>query len=411
MTAHSVPAEQDGTGIASNNPTTPNGTTPSTFPELSQDSTTSTTSISNIIINNNNHFIPESPSYSEFSDATDFLPKSIDTVAHDTIFQGLTEEEVLQIDELGDDGMIDRYIRACGGDMQLALRRIKDTLAWLRVEKPREMVCTACLEKDPTSHYMHVVGHDIQKRPVIYSCLALATNRNVEDNKVHMLSTFENAILLMPRAADAEGGDEGDGPSSATTCSWVWIMDMHGFGFKDCSPQLARIFLNLSAAHYPERLGQFLIVGAPSIFSTLWKAVHPFIDVNTRKKIHFRNYDYKPHKGKKEGKLKPLLEEYFDQDMVDWLLEEMRENRDKERVVMKRKHYDYRALANVVVGGMEHDEVMREADARRRGSLTGSHDNLGTEAYLKMIGGETERMLPGLLKLSTLLSLDEAGLE
>jgi hypothetical protein len=97
--------------------------------------------------------------------------------------------------------------------------------------------------------------------------------------------------------------------------------------------------------------------------------------------------------------------------MVDWLLEEMRENRDKERVVEKRKQYDYRALANVVVGGMEHDEVMREADERRRGSLTGSHDNLGTEAYLKMIGGERERMLPGLLKLSTLLSLDEVGLE
>lgn len=385
-------SEQDGSGNSSNNLTTPNGTTTTTtitFPEFSQDSTTS-----------NNHFIPESPSYSEFSNATDTLPKSIDTLAHDTIFQGLTEEEVLQIDELGDnDSMIDRYIRACGGDMQLALRRIKDTLAWLRVEKPREMVCSACLEKDPTSHYMHVVGHDIYKRPVIYSCLALASNRNVEDNRVHMLSTFENAILLMPRVDDAEGGECDDGPSSAI-CSWVWIMDMHGFGFKDCSPQLARIFLNLSAAHYPERLGQFLVIGAPSIFSTLWKAVQPFIDINTRKKIHFRDFDYKPHKENKGGKLKPLLEEYFDQDMVEWLLEEMKENRDKEKG--KGKHYDYRALANVAVGGMEHDEVMREVDGRRRGSLSGSHDNLGTEAYLKMMGTERERILPGLLKLSTL---------
>ena len=37
-------------------------------------------------------------------------------------------------------------------------------------------------------------------RPLIYSCLALATNRDVEDNRKHMISVFEQAIRLMPHA-------------------------------------------------------------------------------------------------------------------------------------------------------------------------------------------------------------------
>lgn len=42
----------------------------------------------------------------------------------------------------------------------------------------------------------HVVGHDLADRPVIYSCLELATNRNIEDNRKHMISTFEQVGRL-----------------------------------------------------------------------------------------------------------------------------------------------------------------------------------------------------------------------
>ena len=52
----------------------------------------------------------------------------------------------------------------------------RDTLDWRARERPDLLYCQACL-KDPTSHYMHVVGWDRQRRPVIYSCLELATNR------------------------------------------------------------------------------------------------------------------------------------------------------------------------------------------------------------------------------------------
>ena len=44
---------------------------------------------------------------------------------------------------------------------------------------------------------------------------------------------------------------------------WVWVSDFKGFGMSDCDPRLAKVFLDLSAAHYPERLGLFLIIDAP----------------------------------------------------------------------------------------------------------------------------------------------------
>lgn len=38
---------------------------------------------------------------------------------------------------------------------------------------------------------MHIVGYCNLQRPVIYSCLEMANNRVVDDNKAHMISTFE----------------------------------------------------------------------------------------------------------------------------------------------------------------------------------------------------------------------------
>lgn len=46
-----------------------------------------------------------------------------------------------------------------------------------------------------------------------------------------------------------------------------------------------QIFLSLSAAHYPERLGTFFIVSPPAVFSTLWRAISHFIDPVTKQKV------------------------------------------------------------------------------------------------------------------------------
>lgn len=56
---------------------------------------------------------------------------------------------------------------------------------------------------------------------------------------------------------------------------------------RDCDPRLARIFLEVSERYYPERLGEFINVSTPSIFSMLWKAIEGWVDPVTRQKVKF----------------------------------------------------------------------------------------------------------------------------
>ena len=41
----------------------------------------------------------------------------------------------------------------------------------------------------------------------------------------------------------------------------------------DVNTRLARLFLEVSGDHYPERLGYFLVVDAPRMFDLLWHAI------------------------------------------------------------------------------------------------------------------------------------------
>jgi len=55
---------------------------------------------------------------------------------------------------------------------------------------------------------MHVVGHTELGEPVIYSCLALATNRVAKENEAHMISTFEQVRCQSTLATMQDGGNK-----------------------------------------------------------------------------------------------------------------------------------------------------------------------------------------------------------
>ncbi|GFR48901.1 hypothetical protein Agub_g10849 [Astrephomene gubernaculifera] len=217
-----------------------------------------------------------------------------------------------------DDATIVRFIRATGGNLSLSIKRLNTTLAWRAQFKPEQVVCRACV-REPRSHYMHLVGYCTRGRPIIYSCLENARNRVFEDNRDHMIQTFEWAIKCMPPGVD----------------QWIWVCDFKGFGMADVNPKLAKLFLDISAEHYPERLGLFLVVDAPALFGLLWKAISAFVDPKTYKKIRFLPFDAgKPEKLAKSS-LKAEMDMHFDTVTTTWLLREMAENRDKAKVARK----------------------------------------------------------------------------
>lgn len=159
---------------------------------------------------------------------------------------------------------------------------------------------------------MNIVGYCKIQRPVFYSCLKLARSKDVEEGKNHLVMLFEQAIRMMPEGVE----------------QWVWVSDFFGFGMADMNPAMARKFVDLTANHYPERLGAYLVIDAPTIFEGLWRLVKPWLDPVTVQKIVFIPYDLK--KGPQESKLVSKMNELFPQELADWLLHEMEENRKKQ---------------------------------------------------------------------------------
>ncbi|CAD7695124.1 unnamed protein product [Ostreobium quekettii] len=209
-----------------------------------------------------------------------------------------------------DDAMAHRYLCAVSGDTKKAAHRVQLSLAWQRRVQPGKVVCKACAA-DPKSHYMQVVGFCKLQRPVFYSCMALSPNKVTEHGRDHLITKFEQAIRMMP----ADGLQQ-----------WIWVSDFHGFGVADLSPAMAREFLDISAMHYPERLGVYLLVDTPKIFEALWTIVRPMVDPVTAKKLKFVTYDVKSKT--KGAKLRASLAELFDSDLVEWLIHEMKDNRE-----------------------------------------------------------------------------------
>ncbi len=64
--------------------------------------------------------------------------------------------------------------------------------------------------------------------------MALARDRGLEDNKRHMVATFEQAVRLMPPRVEG----------------WVWFSDFHGFGLRDMSPSIGSAFLGARASSF-----------------------------------------------------------------------------------------------------------------------------------------------------------------
>ncbi len=193
--------------------------------------------------------------------------------------------------------------------------------------------------------------------------MELATNKDIEDNRRHMINVFESAIALMTPGSETE--------------SWAWILDFHGFSIRDCDPRLARVFLHLAATHYPERLGYFYVMDAPVVFSTLWSAIKSFIDPKTRDKITFLSL-------KKKEKVEAAFRERFDEETVQWVLDEMEENRKGGEFGQGKKVYDHAALEKLVRGGDggNGDGNGAAAQEKEKEENKSQHCSLGTPAFL-----------------------------
>lgn len=70
----------------------------------------------------------------------------------------------------------------------------------------------------------------------------------------------------------------------------AWLVDFVGYTRANSPPiKVSLQTMHILQNHYPERLGRAVSFQPPFIFEITWKAVSPFIDPVTKKKLVFIN--------------------------------------------------------------------------------------------------------------------------
>jgi hypothetical protein len=166
---------------------------------------------------------------------------------------------------------------SCRKTLPERVKMLGSAIEW-RIKRRDMLSCRSCpsCAADPLSHDARMFGTDADGDVAFYNCFALHHDYNSSAIANHMACLFERALLHYLA-----------GPSSTELRRWTWCIDMYGFGLQHTDPRTSLELLKLLECAYPERLKHMLIVGAPSVFWVLWRAVKPFIQEKTAAKIEF----------------------------------------------------------------------------------------------------------------------------
>ncbi|XP_033754934.1 uncharacterized protein LOC117337900 [Pecten maximus] len=208
-------------------------------------------------------------------------------------------------DFFNNDQTLVRFLKAREWNVDDAEMLLKSTVEHRRSTKPLHMDCHWCHER-PGHHSMRQVGFDESGRPVIYSSFAQAsTHKNtVEDSVTHCTYLIENAKRTM----------------GIGTSTWVWIIDCSGMTLTACNPKLGYGVTQVMSNHYPERLGLVICLNHNPVFQGVWKAIKVFLHPNTVAKMKLV---------RSKDKYLRLFQTYFDDELTNWLMEEIRLNKSK----------------------------------------------------------------------------------
>eukprot|EP00882_Tetradesmus_deserticola_P003067 GHRQ01003256.1.p1 GENE.GHRQ01003256.1~~GHRQ01003256.1.p1 ORF type:complete len:298 (+),score=113.14 GHRQ01003256.1:180-1073(+) len=190
--------------------------------------------------------------------------------------KGLVQDVVQKHPELRlfcNDWTYVRYLRARSWDLSRAHKMMVGTLHWRLETRPQEIVWAQVEQEAETGKTFVSPYPDKEGRPVV---VMRPRNQNTRDEKeqvMFLIYCLEHASRL----ADEQ-----------RVGKMTWLLDFVGYSIRNApAVRTSLTVLNTLQNHYPERLGQAVCYHAPSLFSMTWKAVCPFIDAVTKKKIAF----------------------------------------------------------------------------------------------------------------------------
>ncbi|KAJ7170796.1 CRAL-TRIO domain-containing protein [Mycena crocata] len=163
-----------------------------------------------------------------------------------------------------------RYLRASKWKVDVAIRRVEDTLKWRREYGVYDTVTAEHVQSEAVTGKQILLGYDTSNRPGMY---LIPSRQNTTESTRQVQFTvwmLERCIDLMPAGVESltlliNYADKAKNPSLATS----------------------RAVLNILQDHYPERLGLALILNVPFLINAFFKLITPFIDPITRNKMKF----------------------------------------------------------------------------------------------------------------------------
>jgi len=170
-----------------------------------------------------------------------------------------------------------------------------------------------------------------------------------------MIHTFEHVIQLM-------------GPRQEQQ-SWVWISDFNGFGLRNLNPAIALHANKLFSTYYAERLGCFMLLGAPRLFSGLYNVLTPVLDPTTKQKLLFVD--------RTEAAMRQAFASLFDDELSQWLMMEVTHN-DTNSIRQRKRYADTPARKATT-------DWATEVPFVRQGAEIDGHNMHGTPSFLKLL--------------------------
>ena len=183
------------------------------------------------------------------------------------------------------DSTLCRYLRARRWNLKRALKMLVSSLRWRRAARP-DSITWEDVAAEGTSGKQYVTGRDQQGRNVLVMRPGRENTREHAGNIRFLVYTLERAAWRDSPAEDPPLGSYVDHASEKL----VILIDFTGWTLATAPPmKTSRETLSILQDHYPERLAVAVCHNAPFIFALFWKAISPFIDPETSRKIRFVN--------------------------------------------------------------------------------------------------------------------------
>ncbi|XP_059633412.1 uncharacterized protein LOC132276145 [Cornus florida] len=172
-----------------------------------------------------------------------------------------------------DDFMIRRFLRARDLDIEKASSLLLNYLSWRQAFIPNGFISTSEISNELAQKKIFMQGLDKMGRPIVvaFGSQHKPSKGSLEEFKRFVAYTLDKICARMPRGQE----------------KFVCIADLEGWGYSNSDIRGYLAALSILQDCFPERLGKLFIVHSPYMFMTAWKAVYPFIDNKTKKKIIF----------------------------------------------------------------------------------------------------------------------------